>query len=562
MLDDVLDFLGDLVSDVASWVAVKITHPAARGDELRSFLRNEFASFERWLNSLTVLEWVLLAVALGLILWVFAKVQTATTLAPIEVAPIEPSTAAGTVSHALTAELRRRIDEVGLRPPPDVPSGAPQANLLTAIEKSPIPQANWIATLLQAMPRPRPVSYKLTTTLLDTGHGVAFWLRPDGAGDSLLGTAEGTSAALRTVARSVLIHVSTDAVDIFPPWTRWDDDMALTCYLNGLHAAEKHQYQAAQASFQCAIVMQPDNAVARLRLLNAREAYARDPVSPLAPADPQLLRDYLALAIQRPELVEARYRASTLAALVATRAARDTTVALDVLGAEMTADDVRKVGKRILNQALAQLQPWFVPLVWHRPRYAIEPRGRERRHLKRTLEIAKRCHFARKHGAGEGGPSVWLRRKLWSSVVRLRANRSNAGWQVHYNAGCFFALIERTDEAYRYLNRALDGGGYRKVVDWMRDDPDLNGLRDGGAAWERLLDRKAIVNRRQPSGELRSILASLAAAVLGIALVIVVLAVPWAWAFIIGVALARVAWIFVLYLWRESRLVRLGATLP
>jgi hypothetical protein len=565
MLDDVRSFLKDRADDVGDYVQPRL-------DDLRTFLHDQFGSFEDWLGRVTVFEWVLLGLALALILWVVAKVRSATTLGPIEVATIEPAggDGAGDGLLALTARLRDLIDEVGLRPPPDVPGGAPQANLLSAIEKSPIPQANWIATLMQAIPRPQPTTYKLTTTLLPTGEGVAFWLRPAGAGETLIETVPGNLPdVLEVVAERVLMHVSKDAVDIFPAWARWDSEQALTLYLTGIAAASDEYYDVAEMACAYTTIAQPDNAVARLRLLNAVEAQARADSPPnaieAATLEASILRMYLDLMIQRPELVEARYRAGTLAASVASKYAALQPTGKDGvrLALEMTnagdakcLKNLRKIGRLGLGQALTQLQPWFAPLVWHRPRYAIEPRGQERRHLKRTLEISRRCQFARKYGAGG---NLWTPIRRWGKgwVVRVKADRSGGDWQVHYNAGCFFALIERPAEAYRYLNRALDGGGYHKLVTWMKDDPDLAGL-DDDEEWADLIARTGTANRASPWSEFRSVVSSLAAATLGVGLVIVLLAFAWAWAVVAVVLALQVTFRFLRYLRRERRLVRLA----
>jgi hypothetical protein len=301
------------------------------------------------------------------------------------------------------------------------------------------------------------------------------------------------------------------------------------------------------------------------RGFDCREASAR--AEELAPgakgADKlaRILREYIALSIQRPELVEARYRSSTLAAIVAECfATLADTDDIYPMALHLNLDDIRWIGRHSLDLALAQLQPWFVPLVWHRPRYAVEPTGRERRRLKRTLEISKRCQFARRHRTDD---DWWtkLRRRWWSTLVRARANRSSADWQVHYNAGCFFALIGQPDEAFRYLNRALDGGGYRKLISWMQNDPDLGSLR-GGDKWNRLVNRTGTTNRRVASDALRSVLSSFAAAVMGIAIVAVLLAVSWAWWVALVSIVLRAAGIFVAYLWRERKLLKLGTRLP
>src|SRR5262245_3842607 len=100
-------------------------------------LGNWLSGIQSWLSDVTAIEWFLLAAAAAALLWVWASVKAATTLGPIEVVPIEQDASASNPQRQLTARLRERISEVGLRPPPSVPGGAPYANLLSAIEASP-----------------------------------------------------------------------------------------------------------------------------------------------------------------------------------------------------------------------------------------------------------------------------------------------------------------------------------------------------------------------------------------------------------------------------------------
>jgi len=47
---------------------------------------------------------------------------------------------------------------------------------------------------------------------------------------------------------------------------------------------------------------------------------------------------------------------------------------------------------------------------------------------------------------------------------------------VWYNLGCSYALVERFDDAFRALNKAIDLGYHD--VEWMQRDSDLDVLRD------------------------------------------------------------------------------------
>jgi hypothetical protein len=283
-------------------------------------LANVFTDLGDWLSGIqsrlsdiTATEWFLLAAALAAVLWVRASIKAATTLGPIEVVPIEQDGSPDNPQRQLTARLRERIMKVGLRPPPGVPGGAPYANLLSAIEASPIPQANWIATLMKAIPWPKAATYKLTTTIGGNGNGVSYWLQPNEGTDDLMETlATATDDALDGIPEKVLLHVCKGSPSIFPPWSCWKRMDALEKYLEGL-AAPLDQPALAAAAFEAAAALEPDNTIVQLRLLNVREILAVG--NPLLQAT--VLRAYLDLVTERPELVQARYRASTLAGVVA-----------------------------------------------------------------------------------------------------------------------------------------------------------------------------------------------------------------------------------------------------
>src|SRR4051794_23050921 len=277
--------------------------------DLRPSLSDRLAEIEDWLAGVTMLEWVLLALAVAAIVWVVAMVRAATRLGPIEVAKLESDSDGA----ALTARMRQAIDHVGFRPPPSVPSGAPQADLLSAIEKSPVPQANWIASLIALIPWPKRRSYRLTTTIVEDGWKTAYWLQPLGPGRAKLDTVdEDIDPALTTIPRQVLMHVSEDAPDLFPAWSQWRRAEALEAYLQGLVATDD---TARHRAFAEATARQPDNAIGWLRLFNVREKIATAAGSPQLQA--KVLRSYLDLVMMHPELVEARFRASSLAGVVA-----------------------------------------------------------------------------------------------------------------------------------------------------------------------------------------------------------------------------------------------------
>jgi hypothetical protein len=573
--------------------------------DLRTELHDVLAEFEDWLAAVTVLEWVLLALALGIVLWIMARVRAAAELGPIEVMTIEQDgqPVPSIQLLGLTARLRQRIEEVGFRPPPQVPSGAPTGDLLSAIEASPLPQANWIAALLNAMPRPQPISYRLTTTIQPEDKAASYWLRPAGGGSPLIKTVDAKPQfAIKRIAEEILMHVSKNADDIFPSWARWESPRGLRLYLGGLEWQRDGRHVLAKSAFERAAKAEPENVIVRLRLYNARERLATEEPVPRA----ELLRDYLDLVRERPELVEARYRTATLAGVVADAYVKATpgirgqmAVALCMQDRSdvQLVKDLRRTQELHLDQALALLRPWFVPLIWHRARYGAEPRADERRRLKRTLRISRACSFARgwnslssttkqnleasideaeSHrlaardavkGGDRGAVPAWL---LWAAIVgvrwlwawvrypkflnlsrtklllRWRADRSGVDWRVYYNASCFYALIGARESAYRFLGLALSEGGRPQLRTWIAVDPDLTELRDANPTeWTTFtagaLGAGGHVTPRHPLRELRSILSVPARAALGVLVLLVLFVLlvvfPWvAFALVLPVA--------------------------
>jgi hypothetical protein len=506
---------------------------------LSTRVRDSLAGVEDWVGGVTVLEWVLLALAFGAILWVVLAARAATTLGPIHVDKIECDGTPAPPLLAMTARLRQGINEVGLRPPPDVPAGAPQANLLSAIEASPIPNANWIASLLKLVPYPEPVGYRLTTTVASQSGDGAFWLRPlNPGGDPLLETVD----ELEDVPKRILMHVTKDARHMFPAWSQWTKPSALQDYLDGLEGTRLGHHSRARDYFSRAGKLDPGNAIVQLRLLNMQES-----VAITAHSRATVLRGYLDFVARRPELVEARYRAASLAAALADtyEGTEDDRAAIgQALGVTPTPDlpdDLRKLHRLGLAQARRQLRWWFVPLVWRRPRYAAEPQAEKRRSLLRVLRVSGRCGSLRRHPLWRRNLG-WSQRWRWSATrrgwltlrVRLIADHPGEHWHVYYNAGCFFALLDGGErEAFRFLNRALDSGAPDNLKAWIQKDPDLERLRrDHDAEWRAMIARRPTGRVADPGsflGEIRSLallpLVALAAAAALVGLVAFPLAI-------------------------------------
>jgi UDP-N-acetylmuramyl pentapeptide synthase len=132
---------------------------------------------------------------------------------------------------------------------------------------------------------------------------------------------------------------------------------------------------------------------------------------------------------------------------------------------------------------------------------------------------------------------MWWHKRM----VRLRADRSAADWQVYYNAGCFYALLGELEKAYRFVDLALDSGGYAGLKRWCKDDPDLAELRK---------------NRH----ELRSIFVVPAGAALVVASLVLLIAFPWLAAAALVLYAAYVLVAIAAYKWRDKELAKLVGT--
>ena len=252
----------------------------AQGD--RNIPRGIVNHVEAAVNSMTVIDWVLLAVAVALVAWVWGSLQAITRLGPIEVAALEhdgKDDEGVPPVKALTAQLREALSRTGLSPPPAVPAGAPQINLIDAIKESPIPQANWIAAIIQLIPRPQPSEYHISGVLLgkepsaaqqaDAGAGqqagagvgqqaaaapgtgpcgLRFAVVPAGDGSSELNTVAGCAthrAAVISATSEMFLHISQDATGAFPIWARWHDKASLGTFVDSWQQREAGQFQAA-----------------------------------------------------------------------------------------------------------------------------------------------------------------------------------------------------------------------------------------------------------------------------------------------------------------------------
>jgi hypothetical protein len=169
----------------------------------------------------------------------------------------------------------------------------------------------------------------------------------------------------------------------------------------------------------------------------------------------------------------------------------------------------RKEGRRVRRE----LRPLQTIVHEKRFRHRFEPSGRERRQMRKALGISNMAQKARREQrrqptAAQEDAGLLRRfaaalahvpseaRQLgWRAIVDgryLRGRWHVAGWQAHYNAACFYALLPRATRttrwwggarvrrrALQHLSRAVDQAGGALDGAYVRDeDPDLEVLRE------------------------------------------------------------------------------------
>jgi hypothetical protein len=434
------------------------------------------------IEAASTIDSVFLLIALAIVYFLIKSVMAVTRVGPVEVELLECDSGNNAEVHALTAALRERLANGGL-PAPVVPSGAPQVSLVAAVAASSIPQAGFVAKLVEAAPIPAPPRFRLSGTLFQKNHrpGISFWLRPDRGRalmKTIIGAPRGRAVSyddtIREAAFAVYSFITTEATQAFPTWARWRSAEALEAYAQGSEAALAGDFQQARASLARAIEQEPDNALVSLQLANVYERLAREGAAgdtselesgltadeqsakrrAVARSQAEALRRYLWIADEWAWLVQARYRASVLAGSLAAACVDDDARlgACDGLGLPPDAKD--RVKSIVETIALSEskfarqlLKPWYMLVRWRRLRSQFEPSAEERRHLKRAVGISKHCRRLRSSRPDEALHrrfAKWVMVRYSEVAVRfwhLSFGLIKVDWQTHYVAACFEALL-------------------------------------------------------------------------------------------------------------------------
>jgi hypothetical protein len=368
-------------------------------------------------------------------------------------------------------------------------------------------------------------------------------------------TAPDAGKAIVRASREIYRTIGVASPNIYPSWARWCTSDALTTYYEGLGAEQEgSDYATAYVRYLAASELDPDNMLSRLRAANCVERMAagtHDRLERFA-LRVQALAAYNSIRVRWPEIFEAGFRASVLMSVLSSEP--ETVLESDPLlpatldryeranakvidphdspeppdnpPAQPAADpSPKQLCDRLQDAALQeagrvrrQLRPLWTLRHYKRFRHRFEPTGRERRQLRKALAVSKMAQKARSErtrlvgrpAAGQRPVSPqrrvelldtaridWgsnLRQMGWRALVRgwyLGARWHVAGWQAHYNAACFYALLplaERwstdprgaklRDRALEHLRFALDQADDALDCVYVRDeDPDLDTLR-------------------------------------------------------------------------------------
>ena len=479
-------------------------------------LREASHDFLAYLTAIPSAGWVLIGIALLVGLWAYSLMHAATRIGSIEVDDLKVDAPSGAGSKpllilALTAGFRQRLWRVGLAPPPAVPEGSPQANLITAIEGVG-PTGTTIGKFLEALPTPpQPARYKVTATLtgvqVGSACGVSYTLLPLGRGAAHLDAIESCKThadALNKAAVQIYLHIARSLPDVFPTWVRWRTAEALDAYLDGCTWRTGGDLDEAARRLEFATEESPFNALAALQLANLdeRRASAKRPGINqkwrTAYFQARALARYLDTARMWPTVVEARYRTSVVSSGLASiyddliyvteREAIRTMVPLFLGGRLATdaeyADRLRNLAGLESHAAVQLLQPFYVIIREQRLRNQFEPRGRDRSRLRNGVRISRNCAGMRvlndRAKSSEGGREARRR-----SMTVMGLSLLGISWQARYNVACFETLrlagkyvdaqaeprIER--RALRTLGRAIRESAGELTRAWVKNDPDM-----------------------------------------------------------------------------------------
>jgi hypothetical protein len=326
------------------------------------------------------------------------------------------------------------------------------------------------------------------------------------------------SDSVDKAACGIYLHISQDAESAFPGWARWTEPGAVEAYADGRRHLRNNDWAEAIEQYKNAAEADRLNVLARLVLTNLYEVRITQPDdADRALAQSRVLRRYLDAACQWPSLVEPRYRASIVAANLATtckvllpehQAPVRATLLLPDGPVDLT-EALRELASRESKAAMQLLKGWYVLVREGRLRTAFEPKGPERRRLLHTVRISEHCLRLRRFTTISPFRRAEIRvRSLLVHVGVTFLGQGELSWQARYNAACFDSLLLRYLERYatrpmnpawqdvrkrrvrgrglRALDRAIKDAGRELSPDWVWRDPDLDSLKSE-PRWEEIV---------------------------------------------------------------------------
>lgn len=208
---------------------------------------------------------------------------------------------------AMEARMRQRLADANVLPPPSVPGGSDQKQLVEVMQKSPLMDVTGFGKVLAFVARVAfpDVGYHVTGTLIaETATGGC------GVTVSLNDSVSSSTVAVRTfvaqtyeqavdsaaffVAQNLLRRCST-----VPDWQQWWDCAGLEAYQRGRQALRQLDWEEAAKAFAEAGIASPNNVHPPLELAACYE---------LRDYHHEALVSYFTVLRRLPRLIEARYR--------------------------------------------------------------------------------------------------------------------------------------------------------------------------------------------------------------------------------------------------------------
>jgi len=398
----------------------------------------------------------------------------------------------------LTAIIRERLGQAGLLGPPLVPGGQLSQQLIDVVAEAPAPHAKWAAKVLTAFRAVMPArSYEIATVLQGKASEATATVEiKDADTKASVNVKKVAGTSFEDVAERAAYHVYAwiwsrpDPAGSLKPWERWADKDG-----NGVR-----KYQEGLRSMRA----QPDEAIGHLRRalklepLNVFVAHKLGNVLENSGRQLEALETYLDAVRRWPSLAAPRYRLGAVyasvepltSAVVDISPAKRDELAKKLLRAEEgelpASGDRQELAKFFLERSehhVEHILEWGVDpseaTLPARFRAALQVSRHMVRVARQTVDHISPTRL--KEGCS-GALTDQDGKVLKEGMKAVERSRRGGGWQVAYNAACFYSWCSRLDEGSRpeHIQRAIEALG-DVVADpdshldlrWLCEDPDL-----------------------------------------------------------------------------------------